>query len=74
MKLTDNKTRSITFRITPEDYKYLQAVAFMSGQNVSKFLRLLIDSTVNAAKLQEKKGALNLEDFEALCNDKLQHS
>lgn len=71
MKLTDNKTKSVTIRVSPKEFEYLQAVAYMSGMTVSKYVRTIIDSTVNAAKLQERAGRLNLEDFKAVLDDQL---
>lgn len=69
--LTENKNHSITFRISESDYEYLNAVAFMAGMTVSKYIRTLCDASINAVKLSEKQGKVNLEDIKALQHDKL---
>lgn len=71
MKLTENKTRSVTLRMTDKEYDYLNAVSYLAGMTISKYLRTLVDASVNAAKLQEQKGVLKVEDIKAILNDKL---
>lgn len=69
--LTDNKSKQITFRISETDYEYLSAVAFMAGMTVSKYIRTLCDASINAVKLSEKQGKVNLEDIKAIQHNKL---
>lgn len=64
--LTENKSKQITFRISDTDYEYLSAVAFMAGMTVSKYIRTLCDASINAVKLSEKQGKVNLEDIKAI--------
>lgn len=64
--LTENKSKQITFRISENDYEYLSAVAFMAGMTVSKYIRTLCDASINAVKLSEKQGKVNLEDIKAI--------
>lgn len=65
------KDRRITVRISDSDYKYLTAVAYMAGMNVSKYVRMIAQASISAAKVQEQKGAFKIEDIEAILNDKL---
>lgn len=67
--LTPNKDKKITFRLSDEDYQYLNAIAFMSGMTVSKYVRTLIDASINAIKVAEKQGKVNLEDFKTVQHD-----
>lgn len=67
--LTEKKEKRIAIRIAETDYDYLSAVAYMAGMNVSKYVRTLCDASINAAKLQELQGRLNIEDFKKLRND-----
>lgn len=71
MKLETKKDKSITFRISEEDFRYLNAVSFMAGMTVSKFVRTMIDASINGAKVAVSQGKVNLEDIETLCNNKL---
>ena len=67
--LTEKKEIRIAIRIAETDYDYLSAVAYMAGMNVSKYVRTLCDASINAAKMQELQGRLNIEDFKKLRND-----
>ena len=67
--LTEKKEKRIVIRIAETDYDYLSAVAYMAGMNVSKYVRTLCDASINAAKMQELQGRLNIEDFKKLRND-----
>lgn len=67
--LTEKKEKRIAIRISESDYDYLSAVAYMAGMNVSKYVRTLCDASINAAKMQELQGRLNIEDFKKLRND-----
>lgn len=67
--ITEKKDKRIAIRISESDYDYLSAVAYMAGMNVSKYVRTLCDASINAAKMQELQGRLNIEDFKKLRND-----
>ena len=67
--LTEKKEKRIAIRIAEKDYDYLSAVAYMAGMTVSKYVRTLCDASINAAKMQELQGRLNIEDFKKLRND-----
>lgn len=66
----ENKERKITIRLTDEDYVYLQCIVYQSGlKTVSKYMRTLLDASINAVKLAEKQGKVNIEDIKAIFND-----
>ena len=69
--IDQKKDRRITVRISDSDYKNLAAVAYMAGMNVSKYVRMIAQASISAAKVQEQKGAFKIEDIETLLNDKL---
>lgn len=69
--LQDNKDKKISVRISEKDYEYLAVVAYMAGMTVSKYIRTLCDASINAIKISEAKGQVNIEDFKTLFNDKL---
>lgn len=69
MKATDNKEKRLTIRISENDLRYLRVAAASVGQNTSQLVRMFIDTTVNAVKLQIRQGELKLEDYEAVFND-----
>ena len=65
------KDRRITIRLSSSDYDYLAALAYMGGMNVSKYIRILAQASIAAAKVQEQKGVFKLEDIKAILDDKL---
>lgn len=67
--IDEKKDRRLTIRISASDYDYLAAVAYMAGMNVSKYVRLLAQASISAAKVQEQKGAFKLEDIKAVLDD-----
>ena len=69
--IDEKKDRRITIRISASDFDYLAVVAYMAGMNVSKYLRMVAQASISAAKVQEQKGAFKLEDIKTLLNDKL---
>lgn len=69
--LQDNKDKKISVRISEKDYQYLSIVAYMAGMTVSKYIRTLCDASINAIKISEAKGQVNVEDFKTLLDDKL---
>lgn len=67
--LQENKDKKISIRLSENDYSYLQALAYMAGMTVSKYIRTLCDASINAIKISEKQGKVNIEDIKALLND-----
>lgn len=65
-KVTENKEKVVSVRFPSNDLEYLKATAFVMGMDVSQFIRTLCTTAINAAKIQEQKGQLNLEDFKAI--------
>ena len=69
--LQESKDKKISIRFSENDYSYLQALSYIAGMTVSKYIRTLCDASINAVKLSEKQGKVNIEDIKALLNDKL---
>lgn len=69
MKLSENKDKRITVRLSESDHNYMKVASYMAGITISKYFRQLIDATVNAMKVQEKKGTFNLEEMLALIEE-----
>ena len=69
--MIDNKDKKITFRVSNEDFDYLRIVASIAGMTVSAYMRTLAQATIMAAKTQEQKGALNVEDIKTVLDHKL---
>lgn len=67
--ISENKSKTVQVRVSESDHKYLLIIAKMVGMTPSQYVRSLIQATVNAAKVQEQKGALKVEDFEGILND-----
>lgn len=63
------KTKSITVRLSENDYKYLKALAKMAGQNVSGYIRMLSNMSITAFKVKIQTGEIKHEDFQALLDD-----
>lgn len=72
MKTSENKTARLEIRLTEEDLKLLKIASYTIGQTPSQIVRMFVDTTVNALKLKVKQGAIKLEDYEAIFDDKLQ--
>lgn len=71
MKTTPKKDKRLEIRISEEDYKYLKIASFTIGQTPSEMIRMFITTTVNSLKIKVNQGAIKIEDFETLFNDKL---
>lgn len=69
--LEKRKDKVLTIRINEGDFEYLQAVSFMAGMTVSRYTRTLLDASINACKIAEKEGKINVENIKALRNNKL---
>lgn len=69
MKLTENKDKRVTVRLSESDYNYMKVASYMAGITVSKYFRLLIDATVNAMKIEEKKGTYSITEMLALIEE-----
>lgn len=67
--LQENKVKKISIRLSENDYSYLQALSYMAGMTVSKYIRTLCDASINAIKISEKQGKVNIEDIKTLLND-----
>lgn len=67
--ISENKTKTVQVRVSETDHKYLIIISKMVGMTPSQYVRSLISATVNAARIQEQKGALKVEDFEAILDD-----
>lgn len=67
--LSEKKDKKISIRFSDDDYLYLQALSYLAGMNVSKYVRTLCDASINAIKISEKQGKINIEDIKALLND-----
>lgn len=71
MKLSPKKDKTIQVRFSEEDYRYLKVSAYLMGQSVSGMFRLLANTAINAVKVQEKEGKINIENIESLCDNQL---
>ena len=69
MKLTENKDKRVTVRLSESDYNYMKVASYMAGITVSKYFLLLIDATVNAMKIEEKKGTYSIAEMLALIEE-----
>lgn len=69
MKIESKKTKKVEIRVSEEDYKYLKVAAYSMGQSVSGMIRMIAQSSINAAKVQVQQGKIKLEDIEALYNN-----
>lgn len=67
--IKEKKTKSVTVRLSEDEKLYFDIACYQAGTTPSKFLRMMINSAVNAVKLEEQKGALKIEDFKAVLND-----
>ena len=67
--LQENKVKKISIRLSENDYSYLQALSYMAGMTVSKYIRTLCDASINAIKISEKQGKVTIEDIKTLLND-----
>lgn len=65
----ENKTASITIRMTEEEKFLFQVASYQAGTTPSKMLRMIMDASINAVKLEVQKGVINLEDFKAMFNN-----
>lgn len=71
MKTTKNKDKRLEIRLTDEDLRLLKVAAYCIGQTPSQMVRMFIDSTINGLRIKVKQGEINLENIEAVLNDKL---
>lgn len=65
----EKKDKRVSIRMSEDDYFYFRIACYQAGTNPSKFFRMLADSAINAVKLEESKGAINIEDYKTLFND-----
>lgn len=71
MKTSTNKNKRLEVRISEEDLKFLKVASFLIGLKPSQLIRIFVDTTINSLKIKVKKGEINLEDFQAILNNKL---
>lgn len=71
MKTTEKKDKRLEIRVSDEDLKLLKVASYCIGQTPSKLIRMFIDSTINTLKMKIRRGEINLEDYQALWDDKL---
>ena len=75
MNLGD-KTRSVTIRMTPQQYEYLERSARALEVTPSRFLRMVVNATMMGAGMAEqsfKQAELDIEHAKADLNDLLEH-
>ena len=75
MNLGD-KTRSVTIRLTPQQYEYLERSARALEVTPSRFLRMVVNATMMGAGMVEqsfKQAELDIEHAKADLNDLLEH-
>lgn len=65
------KDKVMQIRLTQSDYELFQIASYTIGQTPSQMVRMFVDTTVNALKVKQQKGELNIEDYKALLNNKL---
>lgn len=51
--IKERKTKTMTFRLTEEEYEFLEKASYAMGSTPSKFVRQLIQVTINAQKAAE---------------------
>ena len=66
-----DKEKSVTFRLSEEDFENLKFVSNMVGMSVSQYIRSLAYSSISAVKVLKSQGKVTNEDFKAVFNDKL---
>ena len=69
--IKNKKDKVMQIRLTQADYELFQIASYTIGQTPSQMVRMFVDTTVNALKVKQQKGELNIEDYKALLNDKL---
>lgn len=67
--IAPKKDKVIQFRVNDEDLKFLTYCATMLGMTVSRYCRMVVDTTLVPLKLKVKNGDIKYEDIEAVLND-----
>ena len=52
--IKDKKDKTMTFRLTQEEYGWLEKASFTMGSTPSKFVRQLIQMSINAQKAADE--------------------
>ncbi len=65
----EKKDKTISLRISEDDYMYLYVVAFMTGNSVSGYLRMLLNSSINAVKVGLETGKVNKAQFDSIIDN-----
>lgn len=60
---TGDKTRSVTVRMTQEQYDFLAEMAASIGVSASHYLRMVVSSAVYAAKKADKRNQEVVEEL-----------
>lgn len=64
--IKDKKDKTMTFRLTSEEYSWLEKAAYSMGSTPSKFVRQLIQMSINATKQAEKENQKRVIQSKAL--------
>ena len=67
--IREKKTKSLTVRMTEEENTYFKIACYQAGTTPSKFVRQMMQSAINAVKVEEEKGVIKLEDFKAVLDN-----
>lgn len=67
--IKEKKTKTVSVRMSEEDNLYFRIACYQAGTTPSKFLRMMMQSAINAVKVEENKGVLKIEDFQAVLNN-----
>lgn len=52
--IKDKKDKTMTFRLSQEDFEWLEKASYSMGSTPSKFVRQLIQMSINAQKAAEQ--------------------
>lgn len=72
MKLTEKKEKVVSLRMPVEDYELLVYASWHLGLSVSKYIRMLADTTLSPLKLKLKQGLIKYEDIKTVCDNNVQ--
>lgn len=67
--IKDPKTRTMTFRLTEEEYGYLEQSAEMMGTTASRFVRQLIQMAINTTRIAARKMAEATVEAKTMADD-----
>lgn len=64
----ENKNKRLEIRLNEKDFEILSFVASVVGMNVSKYLRMLIDSSIAPIKFNLQNGKMKWEEVKKIEN------